>query len=105
MISEQDVEQALHFITENAEAHARAKTRVKSLEHRFRVVEAQGFRACIVGTQEVRKAASRTTPEYLALMEEHDEAWYEFQKLDTDMEYARLVIDLFRTYSANLRGG
>ena len=104
MISEEDVEQALHFITDNSEAHARAKTRVKSLEHRFRVVEAQGFRGA-EGTQEARKAASRTTSEYLALMEEHDEAWYEFQKLDTDMEYARLVIDLFRTYSANLRGG
>ena len=104
MISEEDVEQALHFISENAEIHARAKARVKGLEHRFKVAEAKGFKEAM-GTQDARKAAARTTSEYLALTAEHDEAWYEFQKLDTDMEYARLVIDLYRTYSANIRGG
>lgn len=104
MISEQDVEQALHFISENAESHARAKARVKGLEHRFKVQEARGFKEAS-GSVEARKMESRLSQPYLDLVEEHDGAWYDFQKLDTDMEYARLVIDLFRTYSANLRGG
>lgn len=104
MINESQVEAALHFISENAEAHARAKARVKGLEHRFKVVEAQGFKEA-KGNIEERKASARTTPEYLAVVDEHDGAWYEFQKLDTDMEYARLVFEAWRTYSANLRGG
>jgi len=104
MIDEKQVEAALHFISENAEAHARAKARVKGLEHRFKVIEAQGFKEA-TGNIEERKAKARTTTDYLGLVDEHDGAWYEFQKLDTDMEYARLVIDLYRTYSANLRGG
>ena len=102
MISQDDVENALHFISENAEIHARAKARVKGLEHRFKVTEAQGFKDA-KGNIEERKAAARTTPDYLALVAEHDGAWYEFQKLDTDMEYARLVFEAWRTEESTRR--
>ncbi len=104
MISEEDVEQALHFISENAATHAAAKGRIKGLEHRFKVAEAQGFKDA-TGSAEARKMEARLTPAYTALVQEHDGAWYEFQKLETDLEYARLVIDVWRTEQANKRGG
>ena len=104
MISQEDVENALAFISENSEAHAKAKARVKGLEHRFKVAEAEGFKEA-KGNIEERKAAARTTEAYLKLVAEHDGAWYDFQVLDTDMEYAKLVFEAWRTDSANLRGG
>lgn len=102
MITEEEVEQALHFISENAEAHARAKARVKGLEHRFKLAEARGFKDA-AGSAEARKMEARLSTAYLALVEEHDGAWYDFQRLETDMEYARLVIDCWRTEQATLR--
>lgn len=104
MINEEQVEAALHFISEHSDVHARAKARVKGLEHRMKVVEATGFKEAVgAKSAEERKAHARTTPAFIALVDEHDSAWYEFQKLDTDMEYARLVFEAWRTEESTRR--
>ena len=103
-ISEQRLEQALTFIAESDLQIGHWRAQVLRSEFLAKSAEALAFKAQ-QGPIEDKKMSARLTPEVCAAWEKHFEAVLEYEKLKAQRERQYIVIELYRTMSANLRRG
>lgn len=104
VISEQRLEQALSFIAESDLQIGHWRAEVLRSEFLAKSAEALAFQS-LHGSIEERKQSARLTPEVSAAWEKHFEAVLEYEKLKAQRERQYIVIELFRTLSANQRKG
>lgn len=104
VISDQRLEQALTFIAESDLQIGHWRAEVLRSEFLVKSAIALSFKAQ-EGTVEDRKQAALLTPEVKDANERHFKAVLEYEKLKAQRERQYIVIELYRTMSANLRRG
>lgn len=104
VISDQRLEQALTFIAESDQQIGHWRAQVLRTEFLAKSAEALAFKSQ-QGAIEERKQSARLTPEVSAAWEKHFQAVLEYEKLKAQRERQYIVIELYRTMSANLRRG
>lgn len=95
---------ALRFISETDDQYGRAKGRVKALECLMKHTEAKEMMAA-EGSAEIRKAKARSSKAYSDLVAEYEEVSYIECLLSVKRDTASLIIEAWRTKSANQRKG
>lgn len=102
MISEPEVEAALDWLRDNAQAIGAAKERMVKAGHMLRHIEAIEFKMA-EGSMEFRKAHARSTERYVEAINEDAIAAGEYQRMLALREAAALKIEVWRSASANYR--
>ena len=105
LVTEDRVDRALGFLAETDRECAAWKGAVLRTEHVAKVAEAMAFKLAEGSSAEERKQLSRTTPEVLAKWEEHFQAVTQYETVRARREREMLIVDLYRTESANRRQG
>lgn len=104
VISEQRLEQALTFIAESDLQIGHWRAEVLRSEFLVKSATALAFKAQ-EGSIEDRKQSAILTPEVKDANERHFKSVLEYEKLKAQRERQYIVIELYRTMSANLRRG
>lgn len=105
LVTEDRVDRALGYLCETDREMAAWKGMVLRTEHTAKVAEAMAFKLSEGSSAEERKQLSRTTPEVLKKWEEHFEAVTQYETVKARREREILIVDLYRTESANRRQG
>lgn len=108
LVTEQRVEEALRFLAGTDEQCAEAKANQLRTEHMAKVAEALAFKALQIDGKlsiEACKQGARVEESVLAKWEEHFRAVSAYELLKARRERQALVVDLYRTESANRRVG
>ncbi len=103
LISDADVEKALDWLRDNADAIGEAKSEAVRTEHMLRHVKALAMAqhaGLPVSAQEREAYASH---QYLEALEEAANAAGEYEKMKSLREAAAMKIEAWRTASSNLR--
>ena len=103
-ISEERLEQALKFIAESDQQIGHWRAEVLRSEFVMKSAMALAFKAQ-EGSIEDRKQSALLLPEVKEAAERHFKAVLEYEKLKAQRERQYIVIELYRTMSANLRRG
>lgn len=103
IVSETELEKALDFLRDNAQAIGDAKARTIRAGHMLKHVEALAFKASEERSAEARKADARTSEAYLSAVYEDAVAAGEYEKLRALREAAALKIESWRSEQANYR--
>lgn len=104
MISESQVEKALHYLAESDEDAAKAKARVKGLEQKAKTIIAVAFLEA-EGAQGERQQKAFISDAYKAHTEEYENAVYDNELYANKRKRAELTIDVWRSINANRRQG
>lgn len=102
MVSEQQLEGAMNYLAETDSEGAELKAAVLRTEHMAKVTESLIFSAA-TGNNEERKASARTHPDSTLAWETHFGAVKNYEVIRARRERAALVIEVYRTESANRR--
>lgn len=102
MISESQVDAAMHYLAETDEPHAKAKSLAKGREHALKTIRAQAFLDAAGGVGE-REQIAYASHAYRAAVDRYTEAVYELEILENKRLRAQLTIDLWRTLEASRR--
>ena len=105
IIDDGDITDVLSLLVNTDESHARAKAKVKYLDHKVKVVKAQQFLAHTEGTQQTKESKAISSAEYRVICKEYEEAVYESEILSAKRKHAELKIEIWRTEQANRRAG
>ena len=104
MISDERVEKALKYLVETDSEHARIKSEYKAKEALTKTILGYEFHDA-EGSIEARKASSYTSQSYQDHIEALKKLEVELQTMYNRRDTARLVIEMYRTDSANKRRG
>src|SRR5690348_11960900 len=105
VITEERLEKALRLIAQTDAEVAGWKSMVLRTEFMAKSAEALVYKALSEGTVEDKKMAVRLAPETHKAWDEHFKAVSEYEKLKAFREREYIVIELYRTMSANQRKG
>lgn len=105
LITDDRLEKALIFLAQTDEAQAQARGEVLRTEHLAKVAEALAFKASEGGSAEARKQNARLADSSREAWEKHFQAVVQYEYLRAQRERQVLVIELYRTQSANQRKG
>lgn len=103
-ITEETVESAINFLASTDETHAVARAEYNALSELRKTVRAFCFSERTGGVKE-REMAAECHPDYVAHIEKIKAAEIHFHTLHNKRKRAELTIELYRTYSANVRRG
>lgn len=103
IVSEEEVDKALHFLALSAIELGRVKTRAVKAEHMVKHIEALLSMASDEKSAEARKADARTSNKYLEAINEEAEAAGELAKLYALRQAAELRIEAWRSQQATFR--
>lgn len=98
-----NVEKSLRYLAFTDEDHAKAKARVKFLDHKRKVVRSQCFLEVEGKTVPEREARAETHEDYRLLLDEYEEAVYAEALLASKRKSAELAIEIWRSEGANRR--
>ena len=104
MINNERISMALKFLTESDEPCANWKVEVARKEYLCKVARAKIFHN-IEGSVESRKARAEIDQDVTEAEEARFMAMAEYEKMKAKRETEALVIEVWRTFSANLRQG
>lgn len=103
MISDDNLERALTWLRDHADAIGKAKERTVKAEHMLKHVEAIEFRLSKSTSNDARKADARVSERYLVAVLEDAQAAGEYEKLKALREAAAMRIEAWRSEQANFR--
>lgn len=103
IVTESEIEKALDFLRDNAQAIGDAKARTIRAGHMLKHVEALAFKASEAKSAEAKKSDARTSDAYLAAIHEDAIAAGEYEKLRSLREAAALKVQAWQSESANYR--
>lgn len=101
---EERADKALNFLANTDKQHAELKARQTRLHELRKTIVAMGFEST-QGAAEARRQHAHNTPELAEHINTMETADVEFHTLDNQRKTAVVVIDLYRTMSANQRRG
>ena len=103
IVTEEDLEKALDFLRDSAQAMGDAKARTVRAGHMLKHTEALESKMSDERSAEGRKADARCSLRYVAAVEEDAVAAGEYEKMRSLREAAALKIEAWRTESSNYR--
>lgn len=104
--TQEKMERALAYLADTDKPYGQWRARINALEYQIKVAEAQGYRDnADSGTQEYIKSMARTSEAYKNLVNDYAEAELEYEVIGARRKTAELIIEVFRTISANQRRG
>jgi len=103
-ITDDKVESAVNYLASTDESHARARAEYNALSELRKTVRAFCFQEAEGGVKE-REMAAECHPDYIAHIEKIKQAEIEFHVIHNKRKRAELTIELYRTFSANVRRG
>ena len=101
---EKKTKTAMDYLAETDEPHARARANYHALAELRKTVRALCFQEAKGGVKE-REMAAECANEYVEHIRKIEKAEIEFHVLHNKRKSAELVVELYRTYSANVRKG
>lgn len=104
IVSDEDMERALHFLAQNAVEIGEARRRMLETDALMKRTEAMLFLSSTEKNAEARKAAARASDKWIEASTEAAIAAGEFQKNMALREAAAARIEAWRSESANYRG-
>jgi autonomous glycyl radical cofactor GrcA len=102
MIDEIKLEKAMNYLAMTDQECAEAKANVARTEFMAKVTEALSFKMA-EGNIEARKAEARVSPGVREAWEAHFKAIESYEVIRARRQRAELVVDIYRTQSANRR--
>ena len=103
-ITDETVESAVGYLASTDTSHAKARAEYHALSELRKTVRAFCFGSLKGGVKE-REMAAECHPDYVAHIEKIKVAEIEFHTLHNKRKRAELTVELYRTYSANVRRG
>lgn len=103
-ITDESVEAAVAYLAETDVTHARARAEYNALSEMRKTVRAFCFGDAEGGVKE-REMLAECHCDYIAHIEKIKQAEIHFHTLHNKRKRAELTIELYRTYSANVRRG
>ena len=104
MISNERVEKAMHYLVDTDDSSARALDLVKKLHSTEKTVLGYEYLKA-TGTVAEREATAATSNGYSEHLEKVEDAWADHKYLENKRATEKIVIDMYRTLSANQRNG
>ena len=102
MISEERLEKAITYLAHTDEPAANAKALCKKLEKMDRIIRGEAFLKAD-GTVAEREAKSVTSQQFRDHVAYAENCWVDAELLDNKRHTEEVIIDVWRTMSANLR--
>jgi hypothetical protein len=102
MISEERLEKAITYLAHTDEESARAKALVKKLEKMEKIIRGEAFLRSS-GTVAEREAKAVTSEQYREHVSYAENCWADAELLDNKRHTEEVIVDIWRTMSANLR--
>jgi hypothetical protein len=102
MISEERLEKAMVYLAHTDEEAAKAKALVKKLEKMERIIRGEAFLRSS-GTVAEREAKAVTSEQYREHVSYAENCWADAELLDNKRHTEEVIVDIWRTMSANLR--
>ena len=100
----QKTQAAVNYLAETDISHATARANYHALAEMRKTVRAFCFQDAKGGVKE-REMAAECHPDYVAHIEKIKQSEIEFHILHNKRKSAEMVVELYRTYSANVRKG
>ena len=102
MISEERLEKAMIYLAHTDEDAAKAKALCKKLEKMERIIRGEAFLRAS-GTVAEREAKAVTSEQYKEHVSYAENCWVDSELLDNKRHTEEVIVDVWRTMSANLR--
>ena len=102
MISEERLEKAITYLAHTGEEAAKAKALCKKLEKIERIIRGEAFLKA-TGTVAEREAKAVTSQDFRDHVAYAENCWVDAELLDNKRHTEEVIIDIWRTMSANLR--
>ena len=102
MISEERLEKAMIYLAHTDEEAAKAKALCKKLEKIERIIRGEAFLRAS-GTVAEREAKAVTSEQYKEHVSYAENCWVDAELLDNKRHTEEVIVDVWRTMSANLR--
>ncbi len=102
MISEERLEKAITYLAHTDEEAAKSKALCKKLEKMERIIRGEAFLKG-TGTVAEREAKAVTSQEFRDHVAYAENCWVDSELLDNKRHTEEVIIDIWRTMSANLR--
>ena len=102
MISEERLEKAITYLAHTDEEAAKSKALCKKLEKMERIIRGEAFLKG-TGTVAEREAKAVTSQEFRDHVAYAENCWVDAELLDNKRHTEEVIIDIWRTMSANLR--
>ena len=102
MISEERLEKAMIYLAHTDEEAAKAKALCKKLEKIERIIRGEAFLRAN-GTVAEREAKAVTSEQYKEHVAYAENCWVDAELLDNKRHTEEVIVDIWRTMSANLR--
>lgn len=99
----EDVEKALHFLSEKEEEYARTKAALTAKKEGVKVAESIALLKSQGANAAERTAKARSSAEYKTALEDLEQAEYNKEYMSLKFKRAELVIEVWRTVQANQR--
>ena len=103
MITDSEVEKALDWLRDNAQAMGDAKARTVKAGHMLKHIEALLFKASDAKSAEAKKADARVSDKFIEATTEDAIAAGDYERLKALREAAALKIEAWRTEQASFR--
>ena len=103
IVNDEEVEKALDWLRDSAQAIGDAKARLISAGHMIKHVEALEFKLSSEKSADARRADARCSERYMEAITEDAVAAGEYEKMKALREAAALKIETWRTEQANYR--
>jgi len=100
----QKTQNAVNYLAETDETHAKARANYHALAELRKTVRAMCFQESKGGVKE-REMAAECHDDYVEHIRKIETAEIEFHVLHNKRKSAEMVVELYRTYSANVRKG
>jgi len=104
IVSEDLLDKAVHHLSETDGEAARLYGLYEGLKDQLKTVYGMAY-SKTSGAQEQRKAESYTDPEYIRQLEKINIARVEYETLRLQRKTQELIVEVWRTESANTRAG
>jgi len=102
MITEERLEKAMIYLAHTDEDAAKAKALCKKLEKMERIIRGEAFLRAS-GTVAEREAKAVTSVQYKEHVSYAENCWVDAELLDNKRHTEEVIVDVWRTMSANLR--
>ena len=102
MINEERLEKAITYLAHTDEEAAKAKALCKKLEKIERIIRGEAFLKA-TGTVAEREAKAVTSQDFRDHVAYAENCWVDAELLDNKRHTEEVIIDIWRTMSANLR--